>query len=746
MTVEKMVDKTVVKRGEELTYTVFFNNTGPVASIDVYVNDTLDPGLVLVSSSDDVNRTGTSWYYPAIAASSSRNITFTVRVNSSAMAGTTINNTADLEFSDAEGESQGPITSNMVSTLVEEVDMPSVTVSKAATATIIQPGDTMEYTITVTNGGPGIADNVTVTDYVDTALTVTQTTGYVSGSSPTWDLGSLTPGESKDLVITASVDAFIDYDLTVTNNATINWTTVLGDPLEGAVTNTVSTLIKGGPAPVLQVRKEVDQSKAEPGDMISYTIYFNNTGNAPADNVTVTDALSSDLVFNSSNADHLRSGDSWTFPTIAPSEGGVLVVNATVAQGVENGTLIPNNATISYENGTGALMETLTTNTVSTTISIVLAPVISLEMLVDKPLVSPGEELTYIIYYNNTGTGPAARVTIIEVLPIAHVIFQNTSTHYDIPYQWNFTNVAVGPHELFVKVLVKDDVVRDTRIINVVQVNYTDMEDNHVEDLQTSVESICLGGGGEDTKNPTVSGHLPLRGDYDIPIDTQIEIHFSEAMNTISVEQAITFDPSMDGNFTWVGNTLYFKPSKDLKYATSYTVTIGTGAKDLAGNPVLSPYPFTFKTEVKDYVPEDQGNLICYVTVALVAGLMMGLFIFYIAYRRKFKDIELAKEELEEEEETKARSSSKTDETEGDDLDDTKPDGSMDEGSVEELEEEAGAGPEESLVETEDEVDPGDDELPEEAQVEEEPAKEGSKEEDADDSSNLDDIMRNLKG
>jgi uncharacterized repeat protein (TIGR01451 family) len=740
MTVEKMVDKASVKRGEEVTYTIFFNNTGPVASTDVYVNDTLDPGLELVSSSDDANRTGTSWYYPTIPASASRNLTFTVRVNSSATAGTTINNTADLQFSDTEGEVQGVISSNMVSTLVDEVDMPSLTVSKTASATIVQPGDTLEYTITVSNGGPGIADNITVTDYVDPALTITQTTGDVGGSSPTWDLGGLTPGETKDLVITTSVDAFIDYDLTIQNNATVNWTTVLGDPLVGAITNTVSTLIKGGPAPVLQVRKEVDLIQAEPGDMVSYTIYFNNTGNAPAENVRVTDVLSSHLVFNSSDHDDLKTDHNWTFTAIAPDEGGILRINATVAPGVENGTLIPNNATISYENGTGVLVETLTTNTVSTTITIIPTPVIKLELLVDKAVASPGDELTYVIYYNNTGTAPAPRVTIIDSLPTVHLIFQNSSSYYDVPYQWNLTNVAVGPHELIVKAIVREDVDRDTRIINVVQLNYTDEEDKPVETLQASVETICLGT-GEDKKNPSVAGHLPMRGDYGIPIDTQIEIHFSEAMNTTSVEQAITFDPPVEGNFTWVGNVLYFKPTKDLDYNTPYTVTVGTGAKDLAGNPMLSPYPITFRTEVKDYVPEDQGNLICYVMVALAAGLLMGIFIFYVAYRRKFKEMELARENLEEEKkEEEPEPRSKRRKVEEDD--DMVPEGSMDDEEVEELEEEAGAGPEESLVETEDEG------LEEEAEAETEKEEADMPEEpeEKSGSTDLDDIMRKLKG
>jgi hypothetical protein len=45
-----------------------------------------------------------------------------------------------------------------------------------------------------------------------------------------------------------------------------------------------------------------------------------------------------------------------------------------------------------------------------------------------------------------------------------------------------------------------------------------------------------------------------------------------------------------------VGNTLTFTPTEDLAASTTYTATITTGAKDLAGNALASDYVWTFTT------------------------------------------------------------------------------------------------------------------------------------------------------
>ena len=98
-----------------------------------------------------------------------------------------------------------------------------------------------------------------------------------------------------------------------------------------------------------------------------------------------------------------------------------------------------------------------------------------------------------------------------------------------------------------------------------------------------------------DTTAPTVTPVSPANGATNVPVTTTISATFSEAMNQASAETAFSVD-GVAGTFSWVGNTMTFTPTANLASDTTYTVTIGTGAQDLAGNPMASAYTWSFVT------------------------------------------------------------------------------------------------------------------------------------------------------
>jgi len=81
-------------------------------------------------------------------------------------------------------------------------------------------------------------------------------------------------------------------------------------------------------------------------------------------------------------------------------------------------------------------------------------------------------------------------------------------------------------------------------------------------------------------------------------LNATIVITFSEAMDTDTVGVAFGMAPAATGNFLWSGgNTvLTFTPGGNLSANITYTVTIGTGATDAAGNPLATQYQFVFTT------------------------------------------------------------------------------------------------------------------------------------------------------
>ncbi|UCE38016.1 MAG: Ig-like domain-containing protein [Thermoplasmata archaeon] len=103
-----------------------------------------------------------------------------------------------------------------------------------------------------------------------------------------------------------------------------------------------------------------------------------------------------------------------------------------------------------------------------------------------------------------------------------------------------------------------------------------------------------------DTYPPEVIGHSP--SGVGVDINSKITISFSEAMQHSSCEDAFSISPFIDGVFSWNGNNLIFTP-QNLSTDTIYTITMGSSAKDLAGNSLQSPYQFSFETVIDPYPP-----------------------------------------------------------------------------------------------------------------------------------------------
>jgi Bacterial Ig-like domain/WD40-like Beta Propeller Repeat len=92
-----------------------------------------------------------------------------------------------------------------------------------------------------------------------------------------------------------------------------------------------------------------------------------------------------------------------------------------------------------------------------------------------------------------------------------------------------------------------------------------------------------------------VTQHLP--GDGSVALTTaSLEIGFSEDVDHTTAQTAFAIDPHVTGAFSWSGTTMVFTPSASLPLETSFSVTVGSGVRDLAGNVMGASGPYTFRT------------------------------------------------------------------------------------------------------------------------------------------------------
>ncbi|MDD5189979.1 MAG: Ig-like domain-containing protein [Dehalococcoidales bacterium] len=118
----------------------------------------------------------------------------------------------------------------------------------------------------------------------------------------------------------------------------------------------------------------------------------------------------------------------------------------------------------------------------------------------------------------------------------------------------------------------------------------------------TTVGAGGGGGGGPtvDTIAPTVSSIIPTNLATGVGVNSAISAIFSEAMNPLTVTN-LTFTlkqgaTPVNGTVSYAGVTATFTPLANLFFNTVYTVTITTGVKDLAGNPLAADRVWNFTT------------------------------------------------------------------------------------------------------------------------------------------------------
>ena len=106
--------------------------------------------------------------------------------------------------------------------------------------------------------------------------------------------------------------------------------------------------------------------------------------------------------------------------------------------------------------------------------------------------------------------------------------------------------------------------------------------------------------GTPDTILPTVSVTDPLNNATSVPQNNTVKVTFSEAMDPLTIN-ILTFNlkkgtAAVSGSVTYSGTTATFTPASNMTANTSYTATISTGAKDLAGNALATSMVWSFTT------------------------------------------------------------------------------------------------------------------------------------------------------
>jgi uncharacterized repeat protein (TIGR01451 family) len=311
-----------VPLGSTVTFTVAATNTSTdpagAPATNVVFADILEPTLQIDSSTPSngttFDPTTGEWSIPTLASGDT--VTLTLRATTTAT-GQHTNTIALSSLTEADTDP----TNNSSSASITVTDDAELAITKSNTPTTAQPGDRVDYEITVTNNGPNDASVVTAYDpAIIDAQIVDVDLPAGTNFDPTlrvWIIPTLADGDSVTLgvsiVVRPSRSGLFINTVAVTSSAQ-------PDP---DLSNNVDDASLFVPAADITVQKHVDRGEPSIGDTVTYTVTVDNRGPDPAQAVTIDDLLPTGLALVAATPSvgsyDARSGV-WTIGDLAPIE------------------------------------------------------------------------------------------------------------------------------------------------------------------------------------------------------------------------------------------------------------------------------------------------------------------------------------------------------------------------------------------------------------------------------------------
>ena len=281
---------------------------------------------------------------------------------------------------------------------------PSLIIDKIANKSVLQSGEALQYTISVTNAGAGVAENLTLIDSLPGGFTVLST----GDSTITWTKSSLNPGQTWTNTFTAQSSS------SVANGSYVNTATVSASN-HGSVSDTATVVVNNPPTtptnPVLTINKVANNASTNANSNVSYFVSVTNFGNATAINVTLTDILPSGFT-HTTNSSNMRT---WSLGNLVPNETKNVNYTAFVASGVVNG-FYTNTATASASNH-GSVSDTAIVQVTGSILGEQSDPKLVIEKTANRKTINPGGTVTYTITVKNFGDADAVSLTLKDVFP-----------------------------------------------------------------------------------------------------------------------------------------------------------------------------------------------------------------------------------------------------------------------------------------------------------------------------------------
>jgi uncharacterized repeat protein (TIGR01451 family) len=463
VSLKKVASVSRASPGQTFGFTLYYNNTGN-ANAEVWLNDTLPAGLVFVTSSPPPSAQLPPlyvWHFLDVPPGDhSVNVTVQVAWGAS---GPQVNRATLHAF-----DKRGTWYPWQYSNATVEIVPPGILPAKTGPATAT-PFDTVTYTLHYNNTSNSTIARLRLNDTLPpnaTFVAASVPPTSISGLNISWGLGNVAPG-AHSITLTVALPLAPDGAV-LTNRLTANYT-LSGLQFDLGAEHNLTIL-----APVIAAAKIADKKAASHNQIVTFTLYFNNTGNDTASQVIVEDTLPPDMQFVNSTpppTSVIGNAVRWVLNGVAPGPHAISL-SARVLTTAPFNTYLINSVEVRVWDSTFDFLYNATATA---------------RVRIQMPVIEPAktgviggaffDTVTYTVHYNNTGIREASVAWVNDTLPPEVEFVSAVPPPASVTGSvigWVFTNVSVGAHSLTVTVRVKADTVNNTILVNRVRVEYLD--------------------------------------------------------------------------------------------------------------------------------------------------------------------------------------------------------------------------------------------------------------------------------
>lgn len=312
LAVEILVNDTNPKFNSLVKWTLRVTNNGPDEATGVVVCDLLSKDLIYLSSTGNYDVKSGLWNIETLESGKSVSIDIV----------TLVNKTGKIANDDSvSGNEYDWNLSNNYDNKSIAVDVcADLAIKKLVNDTNPKFNSLVEWTLRVTNNGPDTATGVVVCDILPEGLI-----SIDKSFNGTWNVGKLLNNQTKELTIICLVNK---------TGKLVNIADIAGNEYDCNLTNNiVNKSIEVAQSADLFVKKYVNNTSPDFGEIIKWSVVVSNNGPDIATNVQVNDLLDEGLIFVKSSSTKgnydVKSGI-WTIDSLAPETDETLNIYCKV--------------------------------------------------------------------------------------------------------------------------------------------------------------------------------------------------------------------------------------------------------------------------------------------------------------------------------------------------------------------------------------------------------------------------------